>query len=198
MKAEWYGDPRDLVKWAVLLHIADRFSCNHILQVLYLQSTKWGKIRIGDSEISLNQAVIDHFRSPSNVSNLDCNVVIETLHEKELRDHGEYLQFVLNRISQRTKHPSVIFLDPDTGLEPSKSKPRLEHVRAIDLQKIWDRCVSGDVLVLYQHAFRSKNWLEEKKRQFEEVLGLSSDKVEYGYAPEFKGAKDVAFLFAHK
>jgi len=40
MRDKWYADNRDLVKWGVLLTLAERHAAKHILQVLYYRPTE--------------------------------------------------------------------------------------------------------------------------------------------------------------
>jgi hypothetical protein len=38
MRDKWYVDNRDLVKWGILLRLAERYAAKHILQVLYYRA----------------------------------------------------------------------------------------------------------------------------------------------------------------
>lgn len=196
MRDEWYGDKRDLVKWGVLLEVAQRYGAKHILQVLYHRPTKWKPLRIDGEKVKLNSAVLQHFRDPFSVSQIECKCRIEVL-GNQFEDRNEYLKEVLKRIRLRSGLPRIIFLDPDTGLEP-KGKATLNHVLASELKKIWATLIRGDVLVLYQHQTNrnGSEWIQPKKRQFEKALGIRRGESKMGNA---KGiAKDVVFLFAEK
>ena len=39
MRDQWYADNRDLVKWGILLRLAERYATKHILQILYYRTT---------------------------------------------------------------------------------------------------------------------------------------------------------------
>ena len=62
MRDTWYSDNRDLLKWGVLLTLAERFAAKHILQVLYYRSTDWAGIELDGEQVPLPPAVIQHFR----------------------------------------------------------------------------------------------------------------------------------------
>ena len=44
MKDYWYADKRDLLKWSVLLTLAECTDAPHILQVLYRRRSTWHDI----------------------------------------------------------------------------------------------------------------------------------------------------------
>ncbi len=85
----------------------------------------------------------------------------------------------------------IVFLDPDTGI--SGKRPTEKHVTKSEIEAIWNTLKSGDWLVVYQHANRSKTWRDEKRTEFLRCCGLGKCIVFYGYGPEI--AHDVA-LFA--
>jgi hypothetical protein len=68
MRDKWYRDNRDLVKWGVLLTLAEQFAAKHILQVLYYRSTDWSGLEVDAEQVPLPPAVIRHFREVAAVS----------------------------------------------------------------------------------------------------------------------------------
>ena len=62
MREKWYGDNRDLVKWGVLLHLAQDYEVDRILQVAYVRPTTWESLEINGVSKPLPAAVIRHFR----------------------------------------------------------------------------------------------------------------------------------------
>lgn len=195
MRDQWHGDNRDLVKWGVLLELARRHRAKHILQVLYQRPSTWGRLEIDGRKVELAKAVVQHFRSAASVSAIRCSAEIEVLSEN-FDDRSAYLQIVLQRIRLRALLPGVIFLDPDTGLQPRKGRP--EHVLESELAEIWHALRRGDVLVFYQHQTNRKGtpWIEPKKAQFERALGVRKGSSKLARGPGI--ARDVAFFFIEK
>lgn len=61
MKDRWYADNRDLVKWGVLLRLADAFEVQRIVQLAFYRSSTFGQINIDGQEQDLPAEVISHF-----------------------------------------------------------------------------------------------------------------------------------------
>lgn len=196
MRDEWYGDKRDLIKWGVLLDLEQRYKAKQILQVLYYRPSEWKPMEIDGDKVELNPEVLRHFRNPFSVSKIACKSCIKVLRKPFVR-RDTYQSEVLKRIRLRTELPRVIFLDPDTGLEP-RGKATLKHVLVSEVREIWKTLSPGDVLVLYQHQTNrnGSEWIQPKRRQFEKALGIGQGKSKVGRAEGI--AKDVAFLFAQK
>lgn len=196
MKDKWYGDDRDLVKWGILLHLARSFSAKRILQVAYFRRSTWAKIEIGGQEYPIPSAVIKHFRNLLNIQNLSSAVQIQIL-DSMLTNRDQYKQDVVAKVVDG-QHPCVVFLDPDTGLEPPRSRPGLEHVLDSELAYIWKEMSISDVLVFYQHMTNRNGqpWIEPKRSQFERALKLphGSTKVARGLGI----AADIALFYCRK
>jgi len=196
MKDIWYSDNRDLVKWGVLLKLAELHGADTILQVAYYRSNTWPKIEIDGVSYSLPGAILEHFRRVGNAGALRSNAKILVV-DLPWQDRAAYLEHVLRCIRDLPERPSIVFLDPDIGLEP-KGGAGLEHVSETELRTIWQALRPGDVLVFYQHRTNrnSRPWIEPKKAQFERSLGLESGrgKVAHGQAI----AHDVVLFFTQK
>ena len=197
MKDKWYGDNRDLVKWGVLLQLARRYSASRIVQVAYYRPEI---IEIDGCKYPIPDAVTRHFRRDlMDIDRLNSSGVQIEVFNLQLLDCNDYKRDVLTLVKRISfGPPCIIFLDPDTGLEPQDSRPNLKHVRESDLEKIWKEMRGNDVLVFYQHAPRvakDTTWIEAKHWQFESALGLSN-----GDAKVARGevAPDVVFFFARK
>ncbi len=195
MKAQWYGDKRDLVKWGVLLHLAHRFGAKHILQVLYYRPSVWGSLEVDGEQVQLPKAVVQHFRSVTSVVSIGAQAKVEVI-DTLFKERNQYLQHVLERIRARPRRTGIVFLDPDTGLEPQT--PNLKHVLASEVGAIWRAMPSGDVLVFYQHQTSRNNqeWVEPKKVQFENALGVLPGSAMVASAPKI--ARDVVLFFVQK
>lgn len=200
MRDLWYGDKRDLVKWATLVSLAQQFRSRHILQVLYYRPTVWDQIKIDGKLVEMPNSVIRHFRDVNSIRRLSCGVIVETVPER-FDGRSEYLETILVAIPARTEAPGIVFLDPDTGLEPKSGKYDHSHVCIDELKGIWGALSARDLLVLYQHEDNKRNeeWRERKRRQFAAALashGVSDAHVKLAHAPGI--ARDVAFYFAQK
>ncbi len=57
MRDKYYAHKRDLIKWGVLLHLAEEYSLQKIIQVAYLRETEWGRLEIDGKECGLPGAV---------------------------------------------------------------------------------------------------------------------------------------------
>ncbi len=193
MRDLYYADKRDLVKWGILVELSRRNGAKHILQVLYYRPTLWPDLEIGGVQVRLPEDVRKHFRDSASICGLPCSASIEVVEDRFV-DRDKYLQIVKKRIHARTESPGIVFLDPDTGLEPRS--PGLEHVLESELQEVWRALTPGNVLVFYQHQTNRNGdpWIDQKKRQFERALGLSPRDV--GIALSREIASDVVFFYA--
>src|SRR5215467_12618572 len=115
MRDKWYADNRDLIKWGVLLTLAERHAAMHILQVLYYRPTEWPMLEVDGEHVPIPEPVIQHFRCVSLASSLKASIPIEVVSEP-FESRERYCSMVLERIRSRTTVPGIVFLDPDTGL----------------------------------------------------------------------------------
>ena len=195
MRDKWYADNRDLVKWGVLLTLAERHAATHILQVLYYRPTKWAYLEVDGEDVPVPAAVIRHFRRTSAVSAINAPVPIEVVADT-FENREEYHRVVVDCIRRRSKTPGIVFLDPDTGL--ASRTPTLDHVLDSELSTLWAELKVGDVLVFYQHKTNrnSQPWIPPKKEQFERAIGLPVGTAKQALAGKI--AKDVVFFYARK
>ena len=196
MKDKWYADKRDLVKWATLAHLAKNEKLDVIVQVPYLRLGERGSLCRGDTvvEIEICGEVWEFFRTPKAVERLGGQLgrsirVLDRLFEPEKR--GEYLDYVVAALAD-IEEPKALLLDPDTGIEPSRAAP--EHAAVEDVRAVWGVLRPGDWLVLYQHASRTRTWLEDRTAKLREACGNSQ--VEVFSGPRI--APDVVCLAVQK
>lgn len=197
MQDRWYGDHRDLIKWGTLLELAARYHAKHILQVLYYRKNTWAQIEVGGTNVDIASEVIQHFRDVNSIRSLGGSLPIEVLNE-EFENRGNYLKAVTSAIQARAACPGIVFLDPDTGLEPPSGKYGPTHVLNSELRYIWASMSLGDILVFYQHETNKNGdpWIPPKMDQFVKALGIQPGCAKHAYAPLI--ARDVAFFFAEK
>lgn len=79
MRDKWYADNRDLVKWSVLLTLAERHAAKHILQILYYRPTEWAQIELDGEQVPIPAAVIQHFRMAAAAEAIRASAPIEVL-----------------------------------------------------------------------------------------------------------------------
>lgn len=194
MKDKWYADKRDLVKWSVLTILAKQYSVSRILQVAYYRPEDPGHIEIDDKPHPLPAEVVEHFRSIFSIKGVKCSIPIDVYGET-FADRVQYHQRLLGHISSRNAERILVFLDPDTGLEPAK--PGWEHVRRDEVGAIWHGLKGGDLLVFYQHEPRFMNlWIEKKKGELATAIGVDPANIKIARGPAI--ARDVVFYFTQK
>ena len=195
MRDKWYADNRDLVKWGVLLTLAERHAATHILQVLYYRPTEWAYLEVDGEDVPVPAAVIRHFRCASAVLAINAPVPIEVVADT-FENREEYHRVVVDCIRRRSTTPGIVFLDPDTGL--ASRTPTLDHVLESELSTLWAELKIGDVLVFYQHQTNRNGqpWIPEKKEQFERAIGLPAGTAKLARAEKI--AQDVVFFYARK
>jgi hypothetical protein len=191
----WYGDNRDLIKWGVLLRLAGRFDASRILQLAYYRPSEFGQLEIDGELHDIPVEVIAHFRNLRTIGSLGSKVRV-TVYDPVIQDRGAYLQAILALLPAFAQERCIVFLDPDTGLEPRA--PSLDHVLASEVRAIWDTMRSGDVLALYQHQTNraGQPWIEPKQGQLAEGLGVPVQAVRLASGPRI--AQDVVIFYTQK
>ncbi|MBM3254023.1 MAG: hypothetical protein FJZ16_07215 [Candidatus Omnitrophica bacterium] len=196
MRPAWYADKRDLVKWSVLYHLADIYGCKRILQIAFFRDSKFGKVNVGGEDKEIPPEVLKHFRELRNICNMTSRLKIEFF-DKKFKDRNSYWESVKSKLAEYSHEKLIVFLDPDTGLEPEIARPSLKHVLRLDVKKIWEgeALKSGDLLVFYQHSFRDKEWVEKTQKALKKAT-QASFKIARGEGPAI--AKDVVFFYLQK
>ena len=196
MRDKWYSDNRDLIKWSVLLLLAREHHAHRILQIAFLNPSELGEIEIDGHLHPIPNEVISHFRDIRKVSGLSQQPKISVF-DLPLGDRANYLRAVVSFIASFSQDRCLVFLDPDTGLEPN-ARANAKHVLNDEARIIWDALPAKWTYVFYQHETNrsGKPWIEQKRAQFASAIGVRSDKV--GVASGPKIAKDVVFFHTTK
>ena len=195
MRDRYYSDNRDLVKWAAIVHIASEYGLRTILQVPYWRpEKKHPNFTFMGNSVPVPKKVWMFFRGINNIVRLEREiglsiVVFDTMFDPKQR--AAYISEVKNKI-MAARRPLVLFLDPDTGLQPKKCGPK--HTATTDIQELWPLLIPGEWLVLYQHARRVSNW---GKSVATEVSSLCGNIPPHIVRSEDVG-KDVAFICVQK
>ncbi len=201
MRHKWYADGRDLIKWGVLFHLAESWNLKRIIQVAYLHRRPDEQRPVLENKgksIQLSDLVWSHFRDIRDIKRLAKSSgleigLIETPYDPSSRT--DYSLKVIEQCRSELKKPTVVFLDPDTGIAERNAKP--EHVTSTEVSSIWNALAPSHWLVLYQHSNRHKEWLPNKRDEFAKAIGVRN-KIETFRASARTGARDVAFLCAVK
>lgn len=195
MKNRWYGDNRDLVKWSILTHLAKMNAATRIIQIAYFRDDSFEGIEIDGKSFEIPSEVKAHFRDIRRIEDLSSYVKI-SIFDTVFENRKEYLEQASNFISSFAHEQCIVFLDPDTGLEPAN--PNLNHVLDLEIEKLWAALKLGDVLVFYQHRTNRKGepWIEPKRKQLEGAIGALDGVVKIAHG--LKLASDVAFFYIKK
>ncbi|MBU0743997.1 MAG: hypothetical protein KKE11_01305 [Gammaproteobacteria bacterium] len=194
MRPEWYGDKRDLLKWAVLYHIAAEFNSDILLQVAFFRESKYSEVRMNGKERDIPKDILSHFRNLYNIYNMNFKCEIH-LFDELFDNRGVYLKALLKKIIGYKGKRKIIFLDPDTGLEPQKTKSCLKHVLEDEVKKIWEAMDPKDVLVVYQHKtnMAGEPWKDSKREQLAKTINTIKEAVKIAQGPKI--ADDVVFFY---
>ena len=201
MRDCWYGDKRDIVKWAVLISLAHDCRIRTILWVVLYQSDQpqGNVLHIGDHAKPIPPEVWAHFRDIGQISRLGppAGVKIKVLDRpwksKAKPKRDAYFKYVIKNIKD-FHEPVIVFLDPDTGLGRD-GKRTAKHVCPIELREVFGSMKNRDSLVFYQHAQRRKDWRKITRKRFAEAIGLSLKNATPARSDE---AKDAIFFIVRK
>jgi hypothetical protein len=197
MRDFWYSDNRDLLKWALLIHLADKHKLKTIIQVpFWRRENKQMYFTLRDKRIPIPDEVWSFFRDIRHIKQLGskCGITLKVVGEEFT--HPERLKYstLVVQYLKGCKGSLLLFLDPDTGLEPQK--PNEKHVSLKELQNAWANLHVGDFMVLYQHARREKNWCKNVKDQVSKACGVDVDNVDVAYSEDI--GRNVAFFCIEK
>src|SRR5258707_3431056 len=195
MQTQWYADKRDLVKWGALVHLCRTGNLKTIVQIPFKQENEIFHnaytLSVDDDATAFPAKVWEHFRNLDHIqalakpTNLTIHVVCdEFCHENRER----YLEKIRVVLAKMNGQPKVVFLDPDTGIEPQKAKAK--HVRIDEVKAIWKWLRPGDWLMLYLHALRNIGWEKSQMKRFR--TACDNSKVVTVHSKEI--AHDVVFF----
>ncbi len=161
----------------------------------YYRETNFPQIVIDDKSYPIPPEVRFHFRNIHRIKELDGIVKVDVL-GVVLDDRENYLIETIRFISGFPSETCIVFLDPDTGLEPNNAN--LNHVLEREAREIWTKLKPGDVFVFYQHQTNRNGqpWIEEKKVQLANAIHISNDSIKVAHG--FEIATDVVFFYVKK
>lgn len=161
MQGLWYGDRRDRVKWGALAYLGQRFGIATILQVAYFRDGEAASLTTDEGDRPLSPAVWHHFADLRRVEQLRLPLsldirVLDTPFDPSKRE--AYMEVAI-RFAATLARPLLVFLDPDTGIEPGSLAA--EHAAIRDIRTVWAALRGGEVLSVYQHAYRDPDWVSQ-------------------------------------
>ena len=197
MRNQFYSDRKDIWKWSLLLELAGQ--THHIYQVAMLTHDNGEhKLDMGDpgtcSELVYRFFDRERRRNARDIYGVEqlvngrVTVLSQLGREYQFyskRCHQKYFAHVIQEITAENKGKKVVFLDPDVGLEVTKSNDG--HVLYSDVCRVWTSLSDGDYLVVYQHHPLSFKWKKDealledfaraKKEQIGRALGVEPTRV---------------------
>jgi len=196
MRHQWYGDGRDFIKWGVLVHLEKNRNIRRIIQIAYIRPDsqrpllEWRKESFPLPEAVWSQSRdIQDIRRLATVAEIEIDVIDAPFDAKA---RASYTKKVIEHRRSTQNLPTLLFLDPDTGIAEQNAKP--EHVTPAEVRDIWTSMKPADLLVLYQHSNRHKEWLPKKRTEFEKAIKTPHTETFRAKS----GAKDAAFFCASK
>lgn len=116
-----------------------------------------------DSDLEYVQSLHSYFKND--------NILMDILHPHTFT-HKEREHYFNNVFASFPKK-SLVFLDPDIGLE--ESKPDQRHLLFSEVKMIYDHLDAGSVLMIYQHFPRKvhEDYIRQRCTQLSELTGSS-------------------------
>ena len=207
MKEKWYADGRDLVKWGALVHLAKEQQVDEIVQIAMLTSEERAELEVNGKSFAIPNKVWGHFREFRDIARLgdEIGVKIEVLDQKfEHEKRNAYFDARVKDVEDRKNRKLIVFLDPDTGLQPEKSQVTEKHVRKKEVERLYNVLRLGDWLALYQHGWwpKERSWQEISKERFASTCGVHITRIMSFSASSSLdadgAAKDVVLLAVEK
>jgi hypothetical protein len=116
-----------------------------------------------ESDLEYVQSLNSYFKNEQ--------ILMDILHPHTFthKERAQYFQNVFARFPKK----SLVFLDPDIGLE--ESKPDQRHLLFTEVKKIFDHLDENSVLMIYQHFPRTvhENYIKKRCSQLSEITGSS-------------------------
>jgi hypothetical protein len=187
MKNKYFGDIRDLFKYDLILRITQGMASIHrFLFIPMLTSddnnsdgrkTEYTKAKAG----TLNKALMSYLkdcvdRSRRNITEIESYFVsngVEIYIHKESFIHEKRREYFSGvKIKKEFLSNSLVFVDPDIGLEIQQSREK--HFLYCEAKDIYDYMDENSILMIYQHIPR-ENHKEYFRRRTNELKNITED-----------------------
>jgi hypothetical protein len=172
---------------------------HYIIQVAFLRrkidSKNLTLIQNGERSIPFPIEVWDHFSKIDNIKRLESppklNIIVwPDIFHNRLNYRHKLVSYICEKFKQNNNKRIIVFLDPDTGIQPGKGS-NLKYITQEDIKEIYRILELGDLLVIYQHAGRTKNWLDKSKN----IMAIACNNADINHIMAKDIAKDVAILW---
>ena len=175
MNRMFFGDARDLFKFDLVRHIMKAFPdllSFTFVPMLTEEESRTGKKKTATKDLGLalkngragtgnRELMVDMGRLQEIDDDLEYfhgvqsyfkkeNIIVDVLH-KDTFSHENRTNY-FNKVFEKFPASSLIFLDPDTGLEVKN--PTQRHLLFDEVKKIFDHMDHQSVLMIYQHLPR--------------------------------------------
>ena len=185
MKNQYFGDVRDLFKYDLILRIIQETSSTN--RFLYIPMLTENDNRGDGNKIDYNKAKAgtqnkDLMTYLKKCVNEDRKNITEIKHYFKLKGIKIYIHNELfihrnrksyfDRIIKELFSPSLIFVDPDNGLEVKRSNDK--HLLYHEANDLYNRMDKDSILMIYQH-FPRENHTEYLCGRTNELKELTED-----------------------
>jgi hypothetical protein len=212
MNRQFFGDTRDLFKYDLVRHTMKALQAFDSFTFIPMltedtEQTKKSKSAVKDLENAIkagkagsqNKDLMEHMMRLQEIdSDLEYfqtirayfkkeNILVDILHKHPFshEERGRYFENILTHLPKK----SLVFLDPDTGLE--ERKPSKKHLLFDEVKRIHDTMDTKTVLMIYQHFPREKR-KGYTQRRCTELLNLT------GSCPISITDNEIVFFFIMK
>jgi hypothetical protein len=194
MRERWFADDRDLIKWAVLIQLAKSSALRTIVQIPYFRPENYRPRFHFLRDLCVSDEVWKFFKNLKSVERLgEPGIEIKVFLDEEFNSHDRsFFSQKITAYLEGCDRPLLLFLDPDTGLEPKTAT--VTHVTKKEVGHAWAGLKKDDWLVLYQHARRQKEWKTDVSHELRQICQGAN--VEVARSDDI--GKDVALLCARK
>jgi hypothetical protein len=185
VKNQYFGDNRDLFKYDLVLQIIQAGLVNHFTFIPMLtepDGTKQGgkidrsQAKVGTENkelmIFLDGCVREGKRDIEQLKNFFARYAIKmtTYYGKDRYfSHGQRQEY-FEQIGDELLSKSLIFIDPDTGLEIQSSSK--EHILYSEVKTLYDRMDKHSILMIFQYFPREEHheYLHHRSEELEEKV----------------------------
>jgi hypothetical protein len=202
---KFYADDRDIIKWSVILSLADSYSIQNILYVAMMQKdgkNNQGQVRTGNQPIisgclinviahitnffkNENKYINNNKLALDDIKRIKCISSGRKIHiVKKIYDDDSYFSDVYKIIhcSNKCKRRIICFLDPCSGLLPktkTKGKSKYDYVDRISLSYIYSLLCAGSFLIVFQFLKYKTNDMG-RPDMFKEIIGNNTFSIKSG------------------
>lgn len=166
MRHELYADSLDVVKWTAILRAAHESGCRRVLHVAMLRPDAGGSEGLKEFEPADADPRVEtffreerHRRASGDVlrlhdirrlgsrlnPQLDIDIVDSNFSHV---DRHAYFAEVQGALQPRERPPTIVFVDPDTGISQRGGDAHVSAVEVLELRRVLS---ARDVLIVYSH-----------------------------------------------